>query len=191
MTEEQLRARFAANLTRYRKAAGLTQLELAESLNYSDKSISKWERGEGLPDLYVLVTLAERFGITVNDLLCEEKPTPKRPVHAHNRRIITLLALGLPWLAAMLSFFLLQIFLPDFPAWTFFIYAVAADAVVAVVFTKLWWHRVWVFVSASALIWTASTCVVVTLRFPKIALIYAVAGVLQILTGLWFLLKKR
>ena len=43
----------AKNLAYYRKASGLTQLELAEKFNYSDKSVSKWERGEGFPDVFV------------------------------------------------------------------------------------------------------------------------------------------
>ena len=68
ITEEQLKKNFAARLAGYRRLAGLTQLELAEKLNYSDKSISKWERGEGLPDLYVVSQLADLFNITVNDL---------------------------------------------------------------------------------------------------------------------------
>lgn len=46
ITEQQ--AALAANLVRFRKAAGLTQLELAEKLMYSNKTISKWERGVSL-----------------------------------------------------------------------------------------------------------------------------------------------
>ena len=53
----------AKNLAYYRKASGLTQLELAEKFNYSDKSVSKWERGEGFPDVFVLKSLADFYGI--------------------------------------------------------------------------------------------------------------------------------
>ena len=62
----------AKNLVYYRKASGLTQLELAEKFNYSDKSISKWERGEGFPDVFVLKSLADFYGITVDDFYLEE-----------------------------------------------------------------------------------------------------------------------
>ena len=55
----------AKNLAYYRKASGLTQLELAEKFNYSDKSVSKWERDISLPDLDVLCSLADYFQITV------------------------------------------------------------------------------------------------------------------------------
>ena len=56
---EGINERIAQNLIRYRKAANLTQAELAEKINYSDKSVSKWESGNGVPDVYVLLKLAE------------------------------------------------------------------------------------------------------------------------------------
>ena len=55
------------NIVEYRKRAKLTQSELAEKLNFSDKSISKWERGEAIPDVVVLINMSEIFRITLND----------------------------------------------------------------------------------------------------------------------------
>ena len=71
--EEKLKSTIASNLTYYRKQAGLTQLKLAEILNYSDKAVSKWERGEGVPDIFILVQLADLYQISVNDLIGERK----------------------------------------------------------------------------------------------------------------------
>lgn len=71
----------ARNIAKYRKASGLTQSELAERLNYSDKSVSKWERAEGTPDTETLVAMARLFGVTINELIsegdvpCEGAPT--------------------------------------------------------------------------------------------------------------------
>ena len=62
----------ASNLINLRTAHGMTQAELGAKLNYSDKTISKWERGEAIPDAYVLTQIAELFGVTVNDLLSGE-----------------------------------------------------------------------------------------------------------------------
>jgi len=59
----------ASNIINLRTAHGLTQAELGAKLNYSDKTISKWERGEAIPDAYVLTQIAELFGVTVDDLL--------------------------------------------------------------------------------------------------------------------------
>ena len=68
---EDLKKIIAKNITDLRTAKGITQLELAEKLMYSDKNISKWERAEAVPDVVVLKTLADMYGITVNDFLVE------------------------------------------------------------------------------------------------------------------------
>ena len=61
----------AKNLIELRKRKNFTQGELAEMLNYSDKTISKWENGDSLPDISVLASLAEIYGITLDDLIHE------------------------------------------------------------------------------------------------------------------------
>ena len=71
--KENLTAVIAENLAYYRKKSLLTQSELASKLNYSDKSISKWERAEGVPDIYILKQLADLYGISVNDFLSTRK----------------------------------------------------------------------------------------------------------------------
>ena len=67
--QDQLAVTVGQNITRLRKMANLTQLELAEKLNYSDKSVSKWEQGNGIPDVRILVQLADLFGVSVDDLV--------------------------------------------------------------------------------------------------------------------------
>ena len=69
MELSELRLICASNLIRLRTGAGMTQAELGAKLNYSDKSVSKWERGEAIPDAWVLTRLAEIFGVTVDYLL--------------------------------------------------------------------------------------------------------------------------
>ena len=56
-----------------RKADGLTQRELAEKLNVSDKAVSRWERDESLPDLSMIPVIAELFHVTADELLCGER----------------------------------------------------------------------------------------------------------------------
>ncbi len=55
-----------------RKAAALTQMQLAEKLGITDRAVSKWERGKAMPDASLMLTLCELLGITVNDLLSGE-----------------------------------------------------------------------------------------------------------------------
>ena len=78
MDDEKLKKQVGANIAAYRKRAGLTQAGLAEKLNYSDKAVSKWERGESVPDVVTLVQLAELFEITVNDLLADPDKLPEK-----------------------------------------------------------------------------------------------------------------
>ena len=194
VSEEKLRENFARNLTHYRKALGLTQSELAEKLSYSDKSISKWERGDGLPDLIVTVQLAEIFGLTANDLLAEK---PRRKLMTtRNKIIITILSIGLAWLVATILFFLFELILPNvYNWWLLYIYAIPISAIVGIVFSCIWWKKIHIFASISALIWSVASCIMLTVNAvanqPKIHLIFIVAAVLQILTVLWFLIKKQ
>ena len=69
MPEQAKQALIAENLALYRKLHGLTQAQLADAIGYSDKSVSKWERGEGTPDIYLLLTLSEIYGVTVSELV--------------------------------------------------------------------------------------------------------------------------
>ena len=189
-SEEKMREYFARNLAHYRNALGLTQIELAERLNYSDKSISKWERGDGLPDLLVTAQIAEIFGLTVNDMIAEK---PKRHLMTtRNKIIITLLSMGVAWLVATILFFICEIIFPSIKVWwLFYIYAIPLSAIVGIVFSCIWWKKIHLFASVSTLIWSAALCVMLTVLVPKIYLIFIVAAVLQVLALLWFLIKKQ
>ena len=84
MELSELKLITASNIIKLRTGAGMTQAELGEKLNYSDKTISKWERGEAIPDAYVLTELSELFGVTVDFLLSshdswEEQVKKSRP----------------------------------------------------------------------------------------------------------------
>ena len=69
MDSEKLKLQIGNNIAACRKRCNMTQAELAEKLNYSDKAVSKWERGESLPDVVTLVQLADQLGVGVNALI--------------------------------------------------------------------------------------------------------------------------
>ena len=189
--EERLKLNIAKNLAYYRKQAGLTQLELAEQINYSDKSISKWERGEGMPDVYVLTQLAALYGVTVDALLCDSQtPPPPARVQKKKRLLITLLSVGLVWLVATFVFFVMRtvIFERD-DLWYCFLCAVPVTGIVAVVLCALWWSKWWQFISASIVIWGLAACLYVMIPNPSMYLIFIVGGVVEVLLSLWYVLK--
>lgn len=67
----ELKEIISKNITNLRKAEKLTQFEFANKLNYSDKAISKWERGESVPDVITLKQIADFFNVTVDYILTE------------------------------------------------------------------------------------------------------------------------
>jgi len=69
---EDIKSIVAKNISELRQANKMTQMELAEKLNYSDKAISKWERAESSPDISVLVEIADLFGVTLDYLVKAE-----------------------------------------------------------------------------------------------------------------------
>ena len=117
---DELKLIFASNLIRLRTAAGMTQAELGEQLNYSDKSISKWERGEAIPDAAVLKRMSEIFGVTVDYLLNEHdawQPGPEPAACDRSHHAIILVALMGIVTLAVLVFVVLCAVLPVYRLW--------------------------------------------------------------------------
>ena len=128
MQLSELKLISASNIIKLRTEAGLTQAELGEKLNYSDKTISKWERGEAIPDAYVLTQMAEIFGVTVDYLLSshdawespEQQAARQEEAGYSVNMIIASSVLGV-WTMALTIFVLLWLF--DIILWETFIVA--------------------------------------------------------------------
>lgn len=197
MNENELKQNIARNITALRKQNNMTQAELAERLCYSDKSISKWERGDGLPDVYVLTRIAEMFGVTVNDIISETKDEPSvsplRDTTTPRRVLVTILSAGVVWFVAALVFVILKIALPGADwLWLTFIAAVPVSAVVFVVFAHIWWGNLLRCISVSTLVWGVSIFIHLTMMIPNVEnnkMIYIAAGVFQVLVVLWYVYR--
>lgn len=152
-----LKSTVARNIAALRQAKGMTQLELAEQLNYSDKAVSKWERAESMPDISVLVELCDLFGVSLDALVRGEEPkvqeiSEKKP--QYRRSVICLLSVLLVWFLAMASFVMLNLFSTGLPAWLSFIYALPVSMIVWLVFNSLWFRRRMNYLIISLLMWT-------------------------------------
>ncbi|MDR3209026.1 MAG: helix-turn-helix domain-containing protein [Oscillospiraceae bacterium] len=188
--ENNLQQRIASNLQYYRKLAGYTQSALAERINYSDKSVSKWERAGGYPDIYVLVMLAELYGVTVNDLISESKPLlpPDPGFREKSRYVMCFQYIVLVWLVATAAFTVLMVFFSGAPyAWYVFVLALPLSSAVSIVFAMLWWGRLARFLTISAMAWSLAVCVYLMLMtFSFAYLFFIVCGVTQLLVLLWY-----
>lgn len=190
VNEEKLKKTISKNLIRYRKMNNLTQMELAVALNYSDKAISKWERGESLPDIYVLSLIADFYNITVNDLISDQLGENKKIYQAE--KIISLLSTVVIYTIATISFVFLIIsnFRVSRP-WLVFIYALPFSAFVLIFFRKKWSSRLYELIIGTILIWTIALSLHLTFypRVDKMWMIYIVCIPLQLILLSWFILK--
>ena len=206
MDADKLKNLIGKNIASYRKQAGLTQAGLAERLNYSDKAVSKWERGESIPDVITLAQLAEQFEITVNELVADPDILPgdnpgnlekamtqvseKALKRKANKNIILGLSSILVWFVALLAFVVLSSFeFLDRYSCLLFFYAIPANAIVALSLRSAWRDFRWNKALISAIMWgsllSIHVSLLVFLKFNmwKIYLL-GIPGQLAIL--LWF-----
>ena len=188
----------AHNLVRLRQQAGLTQLKLAEKLNYSDKAVSKWERGESIPDLRVLIQLAELYNIKVDDIITEHPEGEVKPkINLRKQRIlIVLLSVGLVWFIATGVFAALYFWrVTEQYAWLSYIIAPFASAVVLTVFSGIWGSKLTNAITCTLILWSVVTVFHVFFAvFAPVAdkwwLFYVVAAPFQVLIIFWFFFRK-
>ena len=162
-----IKQNLADNIALYRKSLKLTQAELGEKLNYSDKAVSKWERAEAVPEIVILKQLADFFGVTVDDLLKEPK-TPKKPLINLNRKrlAIGLWSTCIVWLVAVISYVLIGIFFPSIDnSWLAFIVGIPVNLIVLLVLTKVWGKNLITFLIVTLLIWSLITALYLVLFY--------------------------
>ena len=204
MDELQFRKTVAENIIRCRKDAGMTQGALAQKLNYTDKSVSKWERAEGLPDAFVLSEMADIFDISVDELIHgkgsthAEKSVKKLSV---KKKIIPFLSAGIVWLVAAVIFVALEIIINNFfpeakeikwlRPWLIFIYAIPFSSIVFTVFSCLWRGMAARCLSVSGIIWGVFLSIILSVPAQKIYLTAIIAAIVQVLAIMWFYMRYR
>ena len=168
LTQDSLKAIIAANIADLRKKNGMTQQDLAAKLNYTDKAISKWERGESIPDVMVLKQIADMYGVTVDYLLTdvheEPKPAPaeepaddtlRKRQSLRTRGFVTGLSVLLVWIAALVLFIVFDTASLDYRSnWVVFACAVPASFVVWLVMNSIWFNRRRNYLIISLLMWS-------------------------------------
>ena len=205
MEVDKLKYLIGSNISMYRKRAGLTQAGLAEKLNYSDKAVSKWERGESVPDVLTLALLAEQFDITVNDLLTDPNELPGNPTSLEatmtkvsekalkrkaNKNIILMLSSLLVWFVALFVYVIMSSFeLTDPYSSILFPVAIPVNAIVLLSLRCAWHDFRWNKALISIIVWGSLLSIYTTVyliwhvHFWKIFLL-GIPG--QMAIGLWF-----
>ena len=190
----------ARNLAELRKHKKITQGDLATQLNYSDKSISKWEHGEALPDIEVLLQICDIYGITLNDIVKENavnnliKTKKERKKSTTNKIIVTWLSVLPIWFIVCFAYVTLQV-VKNLNFYPLFIWAVPASSIVLIVFNSIWGKRKYTFFIVSILIWSLLSSIYIQLFYLDKKLvnlwpIFILGIPLQIAIILWSQIKK-
>lgn len=189
---EDLKVVFASNLIKLRTGANLTQLELAKKINYSDKSISKWERAEAIPDVFVVKQLAELFGVSVDFLLSkhdEFKIQPKRKEFGFNTTMVILISLIGIWTLAALVFIILWIV--GIKVWMVFIAAVPVSLIDLLVLNTLWNEKKYNLIIVAGIVLSVFCVIYVSLiKFNPWQLVFIIVPA-EIIVFLSFQVKRN
>ena len=199
---EDIKSIVAKNIAELRQANNMTQLELGEKLNYSDKTISKWERGESSPDLSALVEIARLFGVTLDYLVKAEHtqeetaqtdPESKTKEPRYNRKAISYISESVGWIVAIFAFIITTLIMKKMTfQFLYFVYALPAVLIVKLVFNSIWFNRRHNYYIISLLMWSILAAIHITFFYFSInvALIYlsGVAG--QVVIVLWSYISK-
>ena len=162
----------AKNIVALRQGAKLTQSDLAEKLNYSDKAVSKWERAESMPDITVLKAVADLFEVPLDYLVQEQHDninpaTPEispSPNKRRNHLIITLLSVLIVWFTATLVYITLDMAsLAHWGRFLVFTYALPISCIVWLVFNSIWFNSRQNYLIISLMMWSTIGSIVLTL----------------------------
>ena len=193
---ESLRKIIGSNLAELRKERKITQLELAEMFGYTDKAISKREKGDTLPDVETLYQLASFYGVTIdyltNDIPLEEKeiitnPTKQTNIKA-NRISIVLLSISLVWMLATICFVWIMVF-NSVNYYQVFIYAIPLTSIVLILFNKTWGERKYNFYIYTLFLWSLISSIYVGFLQYNFCPLFLLDVLSQILIFLWSRMK--
>lgn len=200
---ENIKFIIAKNISELRISNSMTQLELAEKLHYSDKAVSKWERGDSMPEISTLVAIANLFGVTLDYLVSEKHSSADKSALSvydnrkkTNRTIITAISILLVWFIALVVYVFIDIISSDIHwHWVTFLYSVPAALIVWLVFNSIWFNTRLNYLIISLLVWSVIACIHITFLIFKINIwqIYALGVPGQLVILLWskLLFKKE
>ncbi|MBE6632537.1 MAG: helix-turn-helix transcriptional regulator [Ruminococcaceae bacterium] len=188
----------AKNITELRTSNNMTQIELGEKLNYSDKTISKWERAESSPDISVLVEIAELFGVTLDYLVKDENEEKtvieqKTEKIRYNRRVISYIPEAGVWMASVLAFIITTLILRQMSfQWLYFVYTLPIVLILKLIFNSIWFNPRHNYFIVSALMWSILAAIHISFLYFRInvSLVYLLGIAGQIVIVLCSFIHK-
>lgn len=163
----------AENITYYRKKLNLTQLELAEKLNYSDKSVSKWERAEGIPDVFVLKELSVFFGVSIDTLLSKRK----KPFSLfRNKYLLAYFYAFIFIVIGITTFGVLNLLHVDYDNWKIIIYSLVFSSLTLLIFYLVWQRLIEIYIYLTLFVWLLSLSTTLIMMQPDNHWVYIITS---------------
>ena len=192
---EELRKIIGNNLAELRKRKGLTQLELAEKFNYTDRAVSKWENGDTLPDVEVLYQLCEFYGVTLDYLTHVDNASfvkdDSSELSVSSKISITALAVSFVWVLAVVVF-VISLIRHTTPLWQAFVWAVPVSALFISFFNRKYFHRRLVsFLAFTFFIWGSITATYLSLLSMNLWPIFIIGVPIQASLFFWLNIKRK
>ncbi len=192
---KNLKPIIAAKLAALRKSKHLTQAQLADKLGYSDKAVSRWERGDTLPDIDVLYELCSFYGVSLDFLVDENSEVTKdiersSAAQRGNKIALCTLAITTVWLIATCIVAYINIYSNE-TRWQIFIWALPASCIVGSMFNHYWGKRKLVALLQSMTMWLFLTAVYIQFLEYNIWMIFIIGVPSQIMIILWQHIKSE
>lgn len=192
---EELNKIVAENLVNLRTKCGYTQLQVAEKINYSDKSVSKWERGDAIPDIPVMLQLSKLYGVSLDDMVKKHEKEQIKPKEKNlllsKQTLISIIAFVFVWLLATIGFAVVYGFYDLVnQAYLSFIVAIPISFLVVNIMSFFWYPYFVSAIFSSIFIWTAMLAVTQCVAGINMWLLYIIAIPLQLLVIFGFFLRK-
>jgi len=191
---EQIRYIIANNLVTLRKKYNLKQSEVAEKLNYSDKTISKWETGEIVPNVENLVELCKLYGVTLDQITTQnlniDVDSSFVKKQNTNKLAISLLAVSAVWIIATIVFVYANL-ISHLSIWQVFVWAVPASMIIAIIFNSLWGKKKVNYIFISILVWSLIASIYLQFLQYNLIPLFFIGIPCQVAILLWSGIKKK
>ena len=190
---EDLRKIIGNNLAELRKRRGLTQFELAEKFNYTDRAVSKWENGDTLPDVEILHNLCEFYGVTLDYLTHEENNyyvKRNNELQLWNKIVISCLIVMIVWGLATIIF-VISLLRKHNPLWQSFVVAVPVSAVIVLYLNRIYFkNKATRVVTWSVFVWGLLASAFLIIMDPEFWPLFLLGAPAQASIFLYFLVMK-
>lgn len=184
---DDLKETIGKNIQYLRKESNMTQQDLADKLNYTPKAVSKWERGESMPEIEVLASIASLYNVTVDFLLHEDSKIHKKDyvpseVKDKNKMLVTALLVTIVW-TIMAIVFVYTMQNNGKTLWQLFIWAIPLSLLVIAISLRQY-KRIDQMIVLSLFLWTLLLAFFIQFQF-EIPLIFLIGIPAQLALFIW------